>query len=69
MILVINLILFCFPCDRLAFFKAAYHMFDAEFYVKADDDMYLRSGEVTDYGVQLFLQNKIILFRLHRSVI
>jgi hypothetical protein len=44
-------------------------MFDAEFYVKADNDIYLRPGEVSVYGVQLFLQNKIILFRLHRSVI
>jgi hypothetical protein len=69
MSLVINLILICFPCDRLAFFKAAYNMFDAEFYVKADDDIYLCPGEVSVYGVQLFLQNKIILFRLHRSVI
>jgi len=30
------------PQKMLAFFKAAYHMFDAEFYVKADDDIYLR---------------------------
>ncbi|KAL6624549.1 hypothetical protein ACP70R_031870 [Stipagrostis hirtigluma subsp. patula] len=30
------------PLKMLAFFKAAYHMFDAEFYVKADDDIYLR---------------------------
>ncbi|XP_062230986.1 probable beta-1,3-galactosyltransferase 12 [Phragmites australis] len=30
------------PQRMLAFFKAAYHMFDAEFYVKADDDIYLR---------------------------
>jgi hypothetical protein len=26
----------------LAFFKAAYMLFDADFYVKADDDIYLR---------------------------
>lgn len=30
------------PQKMLAFFKAAYHMFNAEFYVKADDDIYLR---------------------------
>ncbi|KAL6864909.1 hypothetical protein ACP4OV_016060 [Aristida adscensionis] len=30
------------PLKMLEFFKAAYHMFDAEFYVKADDDIYLR---------------------------
>ena len=30
---------------RLAFFKAAYILFDAEFYVKADDDIYLRPGK------------------------
>ena len=35
---------FCFVC-RLAYFKAAYALFDAEFYVKADDDIYLRPGE------------------------
>lgn len=29
---------------RLAFFKAAYSLFDSEFYVKADDDVYLRPG-------------------------
>jgi len=30
---------------RLAFFKAAYALFDADFYVKADDDIYLRPGD------------------------
>ncbi|KAL5231709.1 hypothetical protein ABZP36_030485 [Zizania latifolia] len=30
------------PQKMLAFFKAAYDMFDAEFYVKADDAIYLR---------------------------
>ncbi|CAD6342938.1 unnamed protein product [Miscanthus lutarioriparius] len=30
------------PQKMLAFFKAAYHMFNAEFYVKANDDIYLR---------------------------
>ncbi|PWZ10367.1 putative beta-1,3-galactosyltransferase 12 [Zea mays] len=30
------------PQTMLAFFKAAYHMFNAEFYVKASDDIYLR---------------------------
>lgn len=38
----------CCPCDRLAFFKAAYDMFDADFYVKADDAIYLRPGKVCD---------------------
>ena len=47
---LINLIYpFCWPCDRLAYFKAAYEMFDAEFYVKADDSIYLRPGKVTRY--------------------
>jgi hypothetical protein len=52
---VINLIYpnFDYPWYRLAFFKAAYHMFDAEFYVKADDDIYLRPGEVSVYVLQL----------------
>eukprot|EP00252_Welwitschia_mirabilis_P022256 TRINITY_DN5981_c0_g1_i2.p1 TRINITY_DN5981_c0_g1~~TRINITY_DN5981_c0_g1_i2.p1 ORF type:complete len:356 (-),score=59.86 TRINITY_DN5981_c0_g1_i2:280-1347(-) len=30
------------PFKTLSFFKAAYALFDAEFYVKADDDIYLR---------------------------
>ncbi|KAI0491946.1 hypothetical protein KFK09_026209 [Dendrobium nobile] len=30
------------PYKTLAFFKAAFKLFDAEFYVKADDDIYLR---------------------------
>ncbi|CAD6334363.1 unnamed protein product [Miscanthus lutarioriparius] len=30
------------PQKMLAFFKAAYHMFNAEFYVKANDDIYMR---------------------------
>ncbi|XP_020251002.1 probable beta-1,3-galactosyltransferase 12 [Asparagus officinalis] len=30
------------PYKTLAFFKAAYRLFDAEFYVKADDDIYMR---------------------------
>lgn len=30
---------------RLAFFKAAYALYDSEFYVKADDDIYLRPGD------------------------
>jgi hypothetical protein len=29
----------------LAFFKAAYALYDSEFYVKADDDIYLRPGD------------------------
>lgn len=32
---------------RLAFFKAAYALFEAEFYVKADDDIYLRPGAIS----------------------
>uniref|UniRef100_I1P5Y3 Hexosyltransferase n=1 Tax=Oryza glaberrima TaxID=4538 RepID=I1P5Y3_ORYGL len=32
----------------LAFFKAAYDMFEADFYVKADDAIYLRPGKVCD---------------------
>uniref|UniRef100_A0A0D9ZVF0 Hexosyltransferase n=1 Tax=Oryza glumipatula TaxID=40148 RepID=A0A0D9ZVF0_9ORYZ len=32
------------PQKMLAFFKAAYDMFDADFYVKADDAIYLRPG-------------------------
>lgn len=35
----------CF-CYRLAFFKAAYALFDSDFYVKADDDIYLRPGDL-----------------------
>eukprot|EP01018_Ginkgo_biloba_P000174 Gb_40832 [translate_table: standard] len=30
------------PYKTLAFFKAAFNLFDADFYVKADDDIYLR---------------------------
>lgn len=30
------------PYKTLAFFKAAYKLFEAEYYVKADDDIYLR---------------------------
>lgn len=30
------------PYKTLAFFKAAFQLFDADFYVKADDDIYLR---------------------------
>nr|GMC76690.1 probable beta-1,3-galactosyltransferase 14 [Ipomoea batatas] len=32
------------PYKTLAFFKAAYALYDSEFYVKADDDIYLRPG-------------------------
>lgn len=34
---------------RFAFFKAAYALFDSEFYVKADDDIYLRPGKIFRY--------------------
>lgn len=30
------------PYKMLAFFKAAFNLFDADFYVKADDDIYMR---------------------------
>jgi hypothetical protein len=33
-----------FLCCRLAYFKAAYALYDSDFYVKADDDIYLRPG-------------------------
>jgi hypothetical protein len=42
-IIVLSWVFFFFFC-RLAFFKAAYALFDSEFYVKADDDIYLRPG-------------------------
>lgn len=29
---------------RLAYFKAAFELFEADYYVKADDDIYLRPG-------------------------
>ncbi|CAA7024940.1 unnamed protein product [Microthlaspi erraticum] len=29
------------PYKTLAFFKAAYALYDSEFYVKADDDIYI----------------------------
>ncbi|KAI3939591.1 hypothetical protein MKX01_038546 [Papaver californicum] len=32
------------PYKTLAFFKAAYGLFESDFYVKADDDIYLRPG-------------------------
>ncbi|KAL2331366.1 hypothetical protein Fmac_018947 [Flemingia macrophylla] len=32
---------------RLAFFKAAYALFEADFYVKADDDIYLRPDRLS----------------------
>ncbi|KAM7277995.1 hypothetical protein ACFE04_005129 [Oxalis oulophora] len=35
------------PYKTLAFFKAAYSLFDAEFYVKADDDIYLRPDRLS----------------------
>jgi hypothetical protein len=34
------------PYKTLAFFKAAYALYDSEFYVKADDDIYLRPGNL-----------------------
>uniref|UniRef100_A0A452Y6Q2 Hexosyltransferase n=1 Tax=Aegilops tauschii subsp. strangulata TaxID=200361 RepID=A0A452Y6Q2_AEGTS len=36
------------PEKMLAYFKAAYDMFHAEFYVKADDTIYLRPGKFCD---------------------
>ncbi|CAL0328867.1 unnamed protein product [Lupinus luteus] len=35
------------PYKTLAFFKAAYALFDAEYYVKADDDIYLRPDRLS----------------------
>ncbi|KAF8024159.1 hypothetical protein BT93_F1374 [Corymbia citriodora subsp. variegata] len=35
------------PSKTLAFFKAAYALYDAEFYVKADDDIYLRPDRLS----------------------
>jgi hypothetical protein len=35
-------------------------MFNAEFYVKASDDIYLRPGEVSDYIVQLLFLRPVI---------
>ncbi|KAL3503134.1 hypothetical protein ACH5RR_037583 [Cinchona calisaya] len=35
------------PHKTLAFFKAAYALYDAEFYVKADDDIYLRPDRLS----------------------
>ncbi|CAL5200965.1 unnamed protein product [Lathyrus oleraceus] len=35
------------PYKTLAFFKAAYALFKAEFYVKADDDIYLRPDRLS----------------------
>ncbi|XP_042477267.1 probable beta-1,3-galactosyltransferase 14 [Macadamia integrifolia] len=35
------------PYKTLAFFKAAYGLFDSEFYVKADDDIYLRPDRLS----------------------
>ncbi|KAE8692256.1 putative beta-1,3-galactosyltransferase 14 [Hibiscus syriacus] len=35
------------PYKTLAFFEAAYALFDSEFYVKADDDIYLRPDRLS----------------------
>ncbi|KAK1325192.1 putative beta-1,3-galactosyltransferase 14 [Acorus calamus] len=35
------------PYKTLAFFRAAYALFDADFYVKADDDIYLRPDRLS----------------------
>lgn len=35
------------PYKTLAFFKAAYALFDSDFYVKADDDVYLRPDRLS----------------------
>ncbi|KAK4748110.1 hypothetical protein SAY87_014696 [Trapa incisa] len=35
------------PYKTLAFFKAAYALYDSEFYVKADDDIYLRPDRLS----------------------
>lgn len=35
------------PYKTLAFFKAAYALYDSDFYVKADDDIYLRPDRLS----------------------
>ncbi|GAB4849400.1 hypothetical protein Ancab_004196 [Ancistrocladus abbreviatus] len=35
------------PYKTLAFYKAAYALFDSEFYIKADDDIYLRPDRLS----------------------
>ncbi|XP_015082231.1 probable beta-1,3-galactosyltransferase 14 [Solanum pennellii] len=35
------------PYKTIAFFKAAYSLYDSEFYVKADDDIYLRPDRLS----------------------
>jgi hypothetical protein len=37
---------YVFSLCSLSFFKAAYALYDSEFYVKADDDIYLRPGNL-----------------------
>lgn len=54
-----NQSLLFFSC-RIAFFKAAYALFDSDFYVKADDDIYLRPGDYIDKAV--FQYNSMLSF-------
>lgn len=58
-----------FDCHhfRLAFFKAAYKLFEAEYYVKADDDIYLRPGIWDDKKNQLLFRN--IAINIYVSVL
>lgn len=39
-----KLIYTCPNYFSLAYFKAAFQLFEADYYVKADDDIYLRPG-------------------------
>lgn len=43
-IIQLELIGTCSEHHRLAYFKAAFQLFEADYYVKADDDIYLRPG-------------------------
>ncbi|KAF5760859.1 putative glycosyl transferase, family 31 [Helianthus annuus] len=43
--------------EVLAFFKAAYALYDSEFYVKADDDIYLRPGADVEDRLFVHLQH------------
>lgn len=52
---------------RLAFFKAAYELFEADYYVKADDDIYLRPGNHWFYPSSLCISVGILIFHAFRS--
>ncbi|KAL7195999.1 hypothetical protein ACSBR1_036099 [Camellia fascicularis] len=40
------------PYKMLAFFKAAFELFEADYYVKADDDIYLRPDRLATFLAQ-----------------